>query len=621
MNEYVVTIGKVEFNVAIRLLEKYSFVELRIDLVDWNLSEINSFIKKANRIIVAYRPEVSDLQRLDVLRQLPWESIDYVDIELDNDEKYVEQVLSFIKVESNVRVIWSVHDYVGNLNLKGVFQDFEKHKIKNSILKIAVHCKSEEHAKELLQWYEDKDDLVIIGMGEEGRKTRLEGLSRGAPFMYLAAEEIGPLAPGQFTKVKILRSSDYFIAGVIGRPISHSRSPLLFNSFFKSQNISADYLRFAFDGVEEVSIIKEYLPLSFVNVTSPFKRIISTDKQAYNVWRLEDNAFRNSDVIALEDLIKKENFSSDSRCLVVGYGGAAEAIIRAFDGFDITIAGRDDNKAFELSEAFDLKVLKWGSLVDESNNYDIVGWTIPASVWKERGLSIRDSQFVIDANYKDSLKEIGVEIDDKHLFSGEDWLLGQALPIMKWFAPTPDVDLMQRWFGAQKSFKEKPIVLVGLPASGKSVVGKILAEQLRRDCVDTDEEIEKKEDESIVDIFKIHGEDYFRDCEAEALKGALKSKNVVASGGGIVERASNRAWLKTDAFVVWLCTNPEIAANRISSGERPMFEKHDAQEVMINLHNKRTPLYAEVSDIVICTDNKTPKEIAKRIHEEYNLSE
>ncbi|MCR5787254.1 MAG: shikimate kinase [Acholeplasmatales bacterium] len=130
------------------------------------------------------------------------------------------------------------------------------------------------------------------------------------------------------------------------------------------------------------------------------------------------------------------------------------------------------------------------------------------------------------------------------------------------------------------------IYLIGLPASGKSTVGKELAKKIKYNFIDLDSLIESRNNMSIPDMFNI-SEDYFRDKEAEALESIKVLENVVVScGGGIVVRESNKALM--DGKVVYLdCPLDEISfrLNRDST-IRPVSKKIDIYTLDRQRHDK-----------------------------------
>lgn len=117
------------------------------------------------------------------------------------------------------------------------------------------------------------------------------------------------------------------------------------------------------------------------------------------------------------------------------------------------------------------------------------------------------------------------------------------------------------------------VILTGLPGSGKSTVGRALAERIEWDFVDLDAEIARKEGKSISQIFAENGEERFRDLEALATSELRdRQKLIAAPGGGWVTRPATVALLRPPARLVYLRVSPQVAAERIEreSEERPL---------------------------------------------------
>ena len=172
------------------------------------------------------------------------------------------------------------------------------------------------------------------------------------------------------------------------------------------------------------------------------------------------------------------------------------------------------------------------------------------------------------------------------------------------FAPELAEDIFTR-LTAQK----ENIVLIGMPASGKTTVGRLLAETLGRTFIDTDDLIVKKAGKSIPDIFAQEGEAAFREKESDAIReaGALTGA-VIATGGGAVLRPENVAALKQNGRVVFLDRAPEL----LSPGTgRPLFA--DPRQAF-RLYAQREPLYRAAADVTV-DGNGTAEETAGRVGE------
>ena len=117
-----------------------------------------------------------------------------------------------------------------------------------------------------------------------------------------------------------------------------------------------------------------------------------------------------------------------------------------------------------------------------------------------------------------------------------------------------------RFFWSPRGARATRVVLIGLSGSGKSTVATLLAQRLRRSCVDLDREIERRAGRSVALLFE-EGEGAFRELESRALQDSLEGTRslVLACGAGVLERSENRELLTTRAKVVWLAVDPETA--------------------------------------------------------------
>lgn len=145
------------------------------------------------------------------------------------------------------------------------------------------------------------------------------------------------------------------------------------------------------------------------------------------------------------------------------------------------------------------------------------------------------------------------------------------------------------------------LVLVGMPGSGKSTVGRQLAQTTALPFVDLDRRIEEKISCSIVEFFASEGEERFRNVESEALMDISPLRNcVLATGGGTVLRQVNRQWLRQQGEVVYLCATPAQLIPRLSQGPtRPLLQVPDLFERLSQLYQARDCLYRETAHHVV----------------------
>ncbi|CAM3058617.1 shikimate kinase [Sporolactobacillus spathodeae] len=158
------------------------------------------------------------------------------------------------------------------------------------------------------------------------------------------------------------------------------------------------------------------------------------------------------------------------------------------------------------------------------------------------------------------------------------------------------------------------ILLIGFMGSGKTTVGKQLAEYLHQPHLDLDAWIEAHSGQSIKQIFTDHGETFFRDLESEALSAAIRQEGVLSTGGGTPVRSVNRKLLASSGSpVIFLQTSPEVIVNRLKNdASRPLLQSMDNDQ-FIELYQKRKTYYQQSADIIVDTDQKSPSEIAHEI--------
>ncbi|NKL25151.1 shikimate kinase, partial [Rhizobium leguminosarum] len=145
----------------------------------------------------------------------------------------------------------------------------------------------------------------------------------------------------------------------------------------------------------------------------------------------------------------------------------------------------------------------------------------------------------------------------------------------------------------------RPVVLVGMPASGKSTIGPQLAKELGLEFLDIDKRI-VDEHGDLTEMFadSDRGEKYFRDLEAEELAKCLeRGPVVIATGGGCFAEESNRALILNKARSIWLDTEPKKLRRRLKRDtNRPLLQGADIEQKVDQLYEERRPFY-QMADI------------------------
>ena len=162
------------------------------------------------------------------------------------------------------------------------------------------------------------------------------------------------------------------------------------------------------------------------------------------------------------------------------------------------------------------------------------------------------------------------------------------------------------------------IALIGFMGTGKTAVGKILAEKLGKDFLELDTLIEKKAGKSIPSIFRDEGETAFRELEIAVTREVSARKNaVIACGGGIVLNKINIDRLKQECVIVCLAASPEVILKRTSADKdgRPLLAVADRARQVKKLMNYRCPYYERSADITVNTSRLKLDTVARRIIE------
>lgn len=160
------------------------------------------------------------------------------------------------------------------------------------------------------------------------------------------------------------------------------------------------------------------------------------------------------------------------------------------------------------------------------------------------------------------------------------------------------------------------LVLVGMTGVGKSSVGRLLAERVGRQHLDSDAEIERRDGRSVREIFAHEGEPAFRALEASVMHDALTASAplVISTGGGVVLDPDTRAALGDPAHrVVWLTADLPVLVERVKMGRhRPLLDE-DPLTVLNQMWSTREGLYREVADVIVTVEGRSVSEVVEAI--------
>jgi shikimate kinase len=159
------------------------------------------------------------------------------------------------------------------------------------------------------------------------------------------------------------------------------------------------------------------------------------------------------------------------------------------------------------------------------------------------------------------------------------------------------------------------LILIGPMGAGKSTIGRLLAKELKLAFKDSDKEIEQRTGANIPWIFDVEGELGFREREQAVIADLCRLDGVViATGGGVILKPENRKALHAGGRVIYLHASVEQQLDRTSRDRnRPLLRTTDPGRVLASLMSIRDPLYREIADVVVETDERPPRMLVQEI--------
>lgn len=299
------------------------------------------------------------------------------------------------------------------------------------------------------------------------------------------------------------------------------------------------------------------------------------------------------------------------KVLILGTGGASKTghalaeYMGAESVYYVSRSGKNGSITYEQA-------------VSEHSDAQVIINATPVGMFpKQGGRPIDISAFpklegVLDAIYNPLRTNLILDAQERGIPAegGLYMLSAQAVHAAAVFQDIPlDESLVDKAFKSVKNDKQN-IVLIGMPSSGKTTVGRILAEKCGKELADTDEYIVKKIGMPIADFFAKHGEAEFRKIEKETVAGlASTDGKIIATGGGAVLDAENVRALKQNGVLVFLDRRPE---NLIATDDRPLASRRSALE---KLYAERYDIYTAAAEVHIDA-NTTPEAEADAILKE-----
>ena len=165
----------------------------------------------------------------------------------------------------------------------------------------------------------------------------------------------------------------------------------------------------------------------------------------------------------------------------------------------------------------------------------------------------------------------------------------------------------------------KNLFFIGFMGCGKSTMARILSGKTGARLIEMDETIEAEASMSINEIFKVYGEQHFRDLESQLIERITKDGGAIVScGGGAILRAENVTNMKKNGRIVYFAASPETIFERVRySTNRPLLNGNMNVEYIAELMEKRLPFYESAADIIINVDGKNKQEVVEELMQIY----
>ena len=400
--------------------------------------------------------------------------------------------------------------------------------------------------------------------------------------------------------------------GLLGEHLPHSFSPQIHLALGNH-----DYNLFEVAPENLEAFMKEH-KFKGINVTIPYKKavipyldVVSPEAQkigAVNTITVRDGKLYgdNTDYFGFVYMLEKSGISvKGKKTVVLGGGGASatvQAVLHDFGAKEVTVVDLNtENNYQNLYLHYD---------------GEIIVNTTPVGMYPNNLKSLvnlddfKNLSGVLDVVYNPLKTKLILDAEERNIpcSAGLSMLVAQAKKAHEIFFDIKiETTVCEK---IENTLKKQMcnIVLIGMAGCGKSTIGKVLAEKLNKELVDTDQMIENVENMLIPEIIEKFGEVHFRNCENAAVILAGREKEcIIATGGGVVTRVENYNPLKQNGIIVFINRDADL----LPTNGRPLSQMHGVKA----LYEKRMPLYRQFADVEV-DGNGTVEEVADRIIKE-----
>ena len=408
--------------------------------------------------------------------------------------------------------------------------------------------------------------------------------------------------------------------GCIGEKLSHSFSKEIHNALTDYDYQLLELKR------EELKAFFTERSFKAINVTIPYK----LDVIPYLDWISDEARAIN----AVNTIVNRNGRLYGYNTDFYGLKGLIERKVKSFKGKTVAIlgSGGTSNTAFAVANSLEaenvVKVsrkkqegyITYDELYESYSNCEIIINTTPCGMYPKAGVAAVDVnkfpniEAVFDAVYNPLKSKLILDAEKKGIIAdgGLYMLVSQAAyAVEKFIDTTVSLEKIEEVFN--KIYKDKMnVVLIGMPASGKSSVGKELEKLLSKSFVDSDIVLSENAEKTIPEIFNEHGEAYFRELEKDTIKNiSSENSHIIATGGGAILNYENIENLKSNGRIYFL---DRPLSMLLTTDDRPLSSNRTDLE---KRYNERYELYRKYADVII-DGSGCVKEVAKRIEADFN---